>query len=286
MGGFVHFGFQNCFAPQRSAIFISHLAIWPCTRRAYFSTLRNRKSLEKNTVNRDFPTFSRAYLLSSHFFDLLSLSLPLSLLLFSILTISTFAFPCVHIVGSLTCKLPSIMIGKIMFTIVTRNILCYYVIVWKNVSQNSRQPCADQMRNNALVCNVVNLQNCNSGWCITILHGSHLQHRNLTTVRMLTYPKNDVFFCSVDFKHVGNLCGFRACCIQMQVFLSICCGNLKLRAVVSANRAKWPSIPPCRCGPQLWVILINFLKSVTFMCIYSVLPIYVEHFDTNESIND
>ena len=94
------------------------------------------------------------------------------------------------------------------------------------------------------------------------------------------------FFCSVDFKHVGNLCGFRACCIQMQVFLSICCGNLKLRAVVSANRAKWPSIPPCRCGPQLWVILINFLKSVTFMCIYSVLPIYVEHFDTNESIND
>ena len=31
------------------------------------------------------------------------------------------------------------------------------------------------------MCNVANLHNCSFGWCIVILHGSHLQQRNLTT---------------------------------------------------------------------------------------------------------
>ena len=63
----------------------------------------------KSTVNRDFSTFSLACI-----FFLLTLSLIFSLLLFSSLLFSslslpTSAFPCVHIVGSLTSKLPSII---------------------------------------------------------------------------------------------------------------------------------------------------------------------------------
>ena len=64
----------------------------------------------KNTVFRDFPTFSRwiFFLLRlSLFVDLLSSSL-----LFSSLTLPTCAFPSVHIVGSLTSKLLSIMKHK------------------------------------------------------------------------------------------------------------------------------------------------------------------------------
>ena len=51
----------------------------------------------KNAVNRDFSTFSRSCI-----FFLLTLSL-----LFSSLTLPTSVFPSVHIVGSLTSKLPS-----------------------------------------------------------------------------------------------------------------------------------------------------------------------------------
>ena len=57
----------------------------------------------KNTVNRDFPTFS--HLLASHSFS----SLLFSLLDFSSLTLPTSAFPSLHIVGSLTSKLPSMI---------------------------------------------------------------------------------------------------------------------------------------------------------------------------------
>ena len=59
----------------------------------------------RNTVNRDFPTFSCICI-----FFLLTLSLPWSSLFFSpSLTVPTSAFPSVHIVGSLTSKLPSII---------------------------------------------------------------------------------------------------------------------------------------------------------------------------------
>ena len=61
-------------------------------------------SLEKHSVSRRSYLFARLHLLSSHSFS----SLIFSLLLFSSLTLPTSAFPSVHIVGSLTSKLPSI----------------------------------------------------------------------------------------------------------------------------------------------------------------------------------
>ena len=75
---FVHFDFEMCFAPQRRAIFISHLASWLRTRRFSEPTLRPSGAPNhwKNTVFRDFPTFSRICI-----FFLLTLSLLLFFLL-------------------------------------------------------------------------------------------------------------------------------------------------------------------------------------------------------------
>ena len=58
---FVHFDFQMCFAPQRVQFFISHLASWLRTRRFSEPTFRPSGTPNhwKNTVFRDFPTFSR-----------------------------------------------------------------------------------------------------------------------------------------------------------------------------------------------------------------------------------
>ena len=82
---FVHFHLEMCFAPQRRAIFISPLASWLRTRRFSEPTFRPSGATNhwKNTVNRDFPTFSRI----SIFF-----LLTLSLLLFSLL-IFLFSLP-------------------------------------------------------------------------------------------------------------------------------------------------------------------------------------------------
>ena len=74
--------------------FISHLASWFRSRR-----LSGATNHWKNTVFRDFPTFSRTWI-----FFLLILSLSSSLL-FS--DSSHLCFSSVHIVGSLTSKLPS-----------------------------------------------------------------------------------------------------------------------------------------------------------------------------------
>ena len=86
--------------------FISHLASWLRlrTRRFSESTFRPSGATNhwKNTVNRDFPTFSLAWI-----FFLLRLSLSSSLL-FS--DSSHLCFSSVHIVGSLTSKLPSTII--------------------------------------------------------------------------------------------------------------------------------------------------------------------------------
>ena len=106
-GAFVHFDLEMCFAPQRRAIFhlsSDHMAPHPPLWRAYFSTLRSHKSLEKHSVSRLSYLFAHLHLFSSHSFS----SLIFSLLLFSSLTLPTSAFPSVHIVGSLTSKLPSI----------------------------------------------------------------------------------------------------------------------------------------------------------------------------------
>ena len=83
-------------------IFISHLASWLRTRRFSEPTFRPSGATNhwKNTVNRDFPTFSR----TCSFF----------LLIFSLLTLlptdsSHLCFSTVHIVGSFTSKLPSMI---------------------------------------------------------------------------------------------------------------------------------------------------------------------------------
>ena len=77
---------------------MSHLASWLRTRRFSEPTFRPSGATNhwKNTVNRDFPIFSRIYLFFLLIFSLLSAS--------SLLCVST-----VHIVGSLASKLPSII---------------------------------------------------------------------------------------------------------------------------------------------------------------------------------
>ena len=77
---FVHFDLDMCFAQQPRAIFISHLASWLRTRRFSEPTFRPSGATNhwKNTVNRDFPSFSRICI-----FFLLTLSLlPFFLLIF------------------------------------------------------------------------------------------------------------------------------------------------------------------------------------------------------------
>ena len=111
---FVHFDLQMCFAPQRRAIYISHLASWLRTRRFSEPTFRASGAPNhwKNTVFRDFPTFYRICI-----FFLLTLSL---LLFFLLIFLFSLPLPCsassVHIVGSLTSKLPS-MIYNLFFTL-------------------------------------------------------------------------------------------------------------------------------------------------------------------------
>ena len=82
--------------------FISHLASWLRTRRFSEPTFRPSGAPNhwKNTVFRDFPTFSRICI-----FFLLTL---LSSNLFLLPASSLLCFSSVHIVGSLTSKLPSI----------------------------------------------------------------------------------------------------------------------------------------------------------------------------------
>ena len=84
--------------------FISQLASWLRTRRFSEPTFRPSRATNhwKNTVFRDFPTFSRTWI-----FFLLRLSLSYSLL-FS--DSSHLCFSSVHIVGSLISKLPSMII--------------------------------------------------------------------------------------------------------------------------------------------------------------------------------
>ena len=89
-------------------IFISHLASWLRIRRFSEPTFRPSGATDhwKNTVFRDFPTFSRICVfcpLTSFSSDLLSSNLPL------LSASALLCFSSVHIVGSLTSKLPSII---------------------------------------------------------------------------------------------------------------------------------------------------------------------------------
>ena len=135
---FVHFDLQVCFAPQRRALF-RHLNFQKCSETQVFctfwlanvlrattackfssliwpagsapaalasllSTLRSPKPLEKHSVSRLSDLFSHLHLLSSYSFSSTLLSSNLSLLSAT----SLLCFSSVHIVGSLTSKLPSI----------------------------------------------------------------------------------------------------------------------------------------------------------------------------------
>ena len=138
---FVHFDFEMCFAPQQRALFrqlnfqkwsehvvfcniltwkcasrhngvqffISHLARWLRTRRFSEPTC-GATNHWKNTMFRDFPTFSRTCI-----FFLLTLSLLWSSLFYSsLLSDSSYlCFSSVHIAGSLTSKLPSIIMPPV-----------------------------------------------------------------------------------------------------------------------------------------------------------------------------
>ena len=102
---FVHFDLKMCFAPQRRAIF--HLLIWPAgSAPAALASLLfdppEPQSLENHSVSRLSYLFAHLHLLSSYSFSSL-LSSNLSLLSAS----SLLCFSSVHIVGSLTSKLPS-----------------------------------------------------------------------------------------------------------------------------------------------------------------------------------
>ena len=137
---FVHFDLEMCFAPQRRALFrhrnfqkwsetpsVLYILTWKCASRhngvqfciaPVASWLRTRRFSEptfrpsgatnhwKNTVFRDFPTFSRICI-----FFLLTLSLLLFSLLIFLFSLhpSLLCFSSVHIVGSLTSKLPSMI---------------------------------------------------------------------------------------------------------------------------------------------------------------------------------
>ena len=105
---FLHFDLKVCFAPQRRATFhlsSPQMAPHPPLERACFSTLRSPKSLEKHSVSRLSYLFAHLHLLSSDSFSSTLLSSDLSLLSAS----SLLCFSSVHIVGSLTSKLPSII---------------------------------------------------------------------------------------------------------------------------------------------------------------------------------
>ena len=126
------FDFEMCFAPQRCApffhistsksgaignvlrattacnFFISHLTRCLRTRRFSEPTFRPSGAtnhLEKHSESRLFYLFARLHFLSSDSFP----SLIFSLLFLSSLTLPTSAFPSVHIVGSLTSKLPPVI---------------------------------------------------------------------------------------------------------------------------------------------------------------------------------
>ena len=104
-------------------LFISHLTTWLRTRRFSEPTFRPSGATNhwKNTMFRDFPAFLRTWI-----FFLLRLSLLWSSFFFSSLLFSDSSHLCfssVHIVGSLTCKLPSILIGVFNYGTMFRRVL-------------------------------------------------------------------------------------------------------------------------------------------------------------------
>ena len=112
---FVHFDFEMCFAPQRRALFhLSSGQLAPHRRFSEPTFPRSLKSLEKHSVSRLSYLFAHLHLLSSDSFSSLLLSSNLSLLSASALL----CFSSVHIVGSLTSKLPSAKLPSIIIIVI------------------------------------------------------------------------------------------------------------------------------------------------------------------------
>ena len=148
---------SKCASRHKGVQFlISHLARWLRTRRFSEPTFQPSGATNhlKNTVIRDFPTFSRTcifflltlssdsffsslssdsffwlFLFSFSSLSLLLSSLLLSCLLFSSLALPTSAFSSVNNVGSLTSKLPSISIYKYILLRLVYNYTVYIYIV-------------------------------------------------------------------------------------------------------------------------------------------------------------
>ena len=94
-------------------LFISPLASWLCTccfSEVTFRPSRATNHWKKHSESRLAYFFAQLHLLSSDFLHLLSSSL----LDFSSLTLPTSAFPSLHIVGSLTSKLPWVILGIVV----------------------------------------------------------------------------------------------------------------------------------------------------------------------------
>ena len=104
---FAHFDIEMSFAPQRRAVLhLSSVQLppHPPLSRAYFSTLRRHKSLEKQFC---FATFLPFRSSASSFFWLFLFSDPLSSNLSLLSASALLCFSSVHTVGSLPSKLPS-----------------------------------------------------------------------------------------------------------------------------------------------------------------------------------
>ena len=106
---FVHFDFEMCFAPQRRAIFIS--LIWPAgsAPAALASLLFDPPEPQIIGKTQCFATFSPFHASASSFFWLFLFSDLLSSNLSLLSASALLCFSSVHIVGSLTSKLPSII---------------------------------------------------------------------------------------------------------------------------------------------------------------------------------
>ena len=100
--------------------FIAPVASWVRTRRFSEPTFRPSGATNhcKNTVFRDFPTFSRICIFCPLTLSLLSSNLPL------LSASALLCFSSVHIVGSLTSKLPSNMTDLVRWFFVINNCDC------------------------------------------------------------------------------------------------------------------------------------------------------------------
>ena len=107
--------------------FIAPVASWLRTRRFSEPTFRPSGATNhwKNTVFRDFPTFSRICI-----FFLLTLSLLIFSLLIFLFSLPLPCFSSVHIVGSLTSKLPSITYIYITYIYIYYIYILYYIHIY------------------------------------------------------------------------------------------------------------------------------------------------------------